>query len=94
MITRRWFAVGFAAVVLAPGIALAQTKRKKFVLDPMFRPQLQLQAPHLRCVLAACSRRRPARLPFDGALQPQGSGQDERREGSFSVSDCYSKNLL
>jgi lipoprotein-anchoring transpeptidase ErfK/SrfK len=39
MITRRWFTAGFAAVVLAPGTTLAQTKKKKFVLDPKLQPQ-------------------------------------------------------
>lgn len=39
MITRRRFSVGIAAVVLAPASALAQTKQKKFVLDPVFQPQ-------------------------------------------------------
>jgi lipoprotein-anchoring transpeptidase ErfK/SrfK len=39
MITRRRFAVGFAATVLAPGIALGQTRKKTFQLDPIFLPQ-------------------------------------------------------
>lgn len=38
MITRRWFTLGFAAVVLTSATALAQTKKKKFELDPKFQP--------------------------------------------------------